>query len=248
MKFEAYEAESKLEATHWWFVVRRDLFKRFIAKLGLKKEANVLDIGTSTGTNLRLLVNMEFTNINGLDFSDHAIEFCRQKGLPAVTKGDICDMPFDDNSMDLVVATDIVEHVPDDQKALDEIYRVLKPGGHALLTVPMFMSLWGPQDDISLHQRRYKRTDFLNLVKKDGFTIKKSFFFNFLLFLPIWLARFVLNRSKHKGKSENDINNPLTNGLFKFIFKVDSLLAPLLHPPFGVSYFCLLQKKTDVEG
>ena len=248
MKFEAYEAESKLEADHWWFVVRRDLFKRFIGKLGLRQDADILDIGTSTGTNLRMLVDLKFNNIRGLDYSDHAIEFCRQKGLPAVTKGDICDMPFEANSMDLVVATDIVEHVEDDQKALDEIHRILKPGGHALLTVPMFMSLWGPQDDISLHQRRYRRTEFRNLIRSENFEIQKAFFFNFLLFLPIWLARLILNRFKQKIESENDINNPFMNSVFKLIFKLDTLMAPLIHPPFGVSYFCLLKKKTDVEG
>ncbi len=247
MKFEAYEAEAKLEATHWWFVVRRELFQKLLIKLNLQKNAAILDVGTSTGTNLRMLTDMGFTTVKGLDYSDHAINFCRQKGLPEVTKGDICDMPFEDNSLDLVVATDIVEHIDNDQKAISEIYRVLKPGAHALITVPMFSSLWGLQDDISLHKRRYRRAEILDLIHTQPFMIVKSFFFNFLLFLPIWAARQIMKVSNPNVESENDVNSPFINKVLTFVFRIDTALAPLIHPPFGVSYLCLLKKPT-IDG
>ena len=62
MDITAYEIENRVEATHWWFVVRRKLFSRLIERLALPADAPVLDIGTSSGTNLRLLKDLGFCN------------------------------------------------------------------------------------------------------------------------------------------------------------------------------------------
>src|SRR6185295_2449287 len=131
-----FEVESRVEATHWWFVARRELFAREIARAGIPLSARVLDIGTSTGTNLRMLKDLGFRDVTGLDATEEAIRFCAEKGLGTVRQGDVCRMPFADGSFDLVLATDIIEHVDDDLQALKEIARVLAPSGQALITVP----------------------------------------------------------------------------------------------------------------
>ena len=74
--------------------------------------------------------------------------------------GDVCHIPHVDNSFDLVLATDIIEHVDNDERALAEINRVLRPGGTAILSVPAFKALWGLQDRISHHKRRYAFSSF----------------------------------------------------------------------------------------
>jgi SAM-dependent methyltransferase len=52
-------------------------------------------------------------------------------------KADICALPFDDNSFDWILCNHVLEHIPSDTKAMQELYRVLKPGGKALLQVPL---------------------------------------------------------------------------------------------------------------
>ena len=54
----------------------------------------------------------------------------------ADVKADICNLPFQDNEFDFIICNHVLEHIPDDTKAMKEIYRVLKPGGTALLQVP----------------------------------------------------------------------------------------------------------------
>src|SRR6266480_4269479 len=142
MDATAYALEAEAEATHWWFTGRRRLFAREIDKTGLSRTSRVLDVGTSTGANLRLLRDLGFRAVDGLDFSQDAIRYCREKGLGLVRLGDVCGMPFVNGSFDLVLATDIIEHVDDDLKALREIGRVLRPGGKVLITVPAFPILW----------------------------------------------------------------------------------------------------------
>src|SRR5450759_4798081 len=96
MDSSTYAVEAEVEAAHWWFVARRRLFADLIADQQVAFDARVLDIGTSTGTNLRMLQELGFSNRLGLDLSDDAIRWCAEKGLGKVEKGDICNLPFKD--------------------------------------------------------------------------------------------------------------------------------------------------------
>jgi SAM-dependent methyltransferase len=240
----AYAVEAAIEASHWWYVGRRGLFAKQIERLGLEPDSPILDVGTSTGANMRMLRNMHFSDVTGLDFSEEAIRFCAAKGFTDVRLGDVCAMPWPDASFALVVATDIIEHVDDHEKAVSEIFRVLKPGGHALITVPAFQSLWGLKDEYAHHKRRYRMGPLLDLIRSAGFTVERSFYFNYILFGPIWLARRVLLRVKPSKRGENQINTPLLNTVLGAVFQVDLATAGALHPPFGVSAL-VLAKKTD---
>jgi len=238
-----YAVESEIEQTHWWFVVRRSLIRSIVNEMKLLPDATILDVGTSTGTNLRMLKEMGFTNYQGLDMSPEAIRWCEEKGLGTVRQGDVCAIPFPDESFDLVLATDIIEHVDDDLQALNELQRVLKKSGRIVITVPTFPSLWGLQDDVSHHKRRYRRRDLLEKLRKSGFECNKGFYFNFLLFAPIWVARQVIRVAKVKLESENQVNTPLLNWILKAIFYLDVALAKILNPPFGVSLLVLARPK-----
>src|SRR5437867_2786553 len=159
MELAVYEYEAAVEEAHWWFVGRRKLFARELTELNLSERSRVLDIGTGTGSNLRLMRQMGVREMVGLDQSETAIRFCEIRGLGVVQLGDIRRLPFEASSFDLILATDVIEHVKEDTKAVAEIRRVLVPGGFALITVPAFPSLWGLQDIQSHHLRRYRREE-----------------------------------------------------------------------------------------
>lgn len=245
MEYSTYEVEAQVEATHWWFVERRRLFGSLIRRLGLPGDARILDIGSSTGTNLRMLRDLGFTRFEGLDMSEESVRWCAEKGLGRVSKGDVCAIPFADASFDLVLATDIVEHVDDDRQAMAEIRRIVKPGGNVLVTVPAFPSLWGLQDEVSHHKRRYRSRQVAALVRAAGLEIRRSFHFNYLLFLPIFLARSIIRRTRAALRSENEINSPLLNRLLGWVFRFDVATAPFLKPPFGVSFLVLAEAPRD---
>jgi SAM-dependent methyltransferase len=238
----AYAAEAGREATHWWFVGRRTLFARELRRAPLGSTPAALDIGTSTGANLRLLRQLGFTQVEGLDNSDDAIRYCADKGLGTVRLGDICAMPFPDASFDLVLATDIIEHVEDDASALREITRVLRPHGRVLLTVPAFQSIWGLQDRVAHHQRRYRRAPLLARLQEAGLRPEHAYYFNYLLFAPIWLARRIIDLLRIDLHSEAEVNSPLLNRILGWIFALDIATAPILRPPFGVSILVVAAK------
>jgi len=242
MQESVYAADARNERDHWWFVGRRKLFAGLIRQLGVTEDAPVLDIGTSSGTNLRLLRDLGFSDVTGLDFSEDAIRFCAQAGLGTVRQGDITAMPFESDQFSLVLATDIIEHVDDDLRALREVARVLKPGHTVLITVPAFPSLWGFQDDVSLHKRRYRMKPLLDRIRAAGLVPRTSFHFNYLLFGPIWSARRLMKVWRHRFHSESELNNPMMNRILTTVFDLDVRLAPKLAPPFGVSILVTAEK------
>lgn len=245
MDLATYAVESAEQEAHWWFVGRRWLFGREIEALIPNRDAAILDVGTSTGTNLAMLRDLGYRNVRGLDLSREAIAFCESKGLGPVHLGDACQMPFEDGSMDLVLATDVIEHLDDDLAGLREIARVLKPGGKVLISVPAFPSLWGLQDRVAHHRRRYRMKLLRDHVERANLRVSRAYHFNFILFLPIWLARRVIDLLGLKFASEAQVNNPPLNGLLSALFHVDLRVAPILRPSFGVSIFAVAERHAD---
>ncbi len=245
MEQGVYEVEAEIEQHHWWFVNRRRLFAQIVAGLDLRSGSRVLDVGTSTGTNLRLLRELGFSQVMGLDMSLLAARFCRDKGLGPVLVGSAQDLPFASARFDLVLATDIIEHLDDDLGGLREIERVLLPGGWMLLTVPAFPSLWSPHDEAAHHKRRYRLESLRQKVAQAGLTLHDSYYFNFLLFPSIWLARQVMAGLRLPVRNENELNTPLMNRVLDLVFSIDVKLAPRLRVPFGVSALVLARKSAE---
>ena len=70
MELSTYSAEAEIEASHWWFIGRRKLFSQILNDWQTGADAKILDVGTSTGTNLRMLRDLGYRNYQGLDLSD----------------------------------------------------------------------------------------------------------------------------------------------------------------------------------
>lgn len=242
MKDSVYDVEAEIEKCHWWFVGRRFLFRKQMMRHSKTTQDRVLDIGCGTGSNLRLLRDRGFQNYIGLDSRENALMYCSKKGFGRVVKGDACALPFQDGTFDFILATDVIEHIDDDALTVREIARVLKSDGKVLITVPTFQSLWGVHDDLSEHKRRYVMPELRSVAAQNGLIVIDSFYFNFFLFLPIWLARKVVRRSGIEIRSENEINSPAINSILKLVFKLDVALAPKIQIPFGVSALCLCRR------
>src|SRR5205807_7355688 len=116
----------------------------------------------------------QFGAAEGVDVSTEGLDFCRARGLSKVKHGAAEALPYEDASFDLVTGLDVVEHLDDDLSGLREMRRVLRPGGRALLFVPAFMFLWGVQDDISHHRRRYTLGELKQRVADAGLSIERA--------------------------------------------------------------------------
>jgi SAM-dependent methyltransferase len=243
MEKNPYDVEAKVESFHWWFVIRRRLLTRLLHSLDVPQEFSAVDIGCGTGSNLRTLGSAGLYKVVGLDRSFYALSLAKSRlNLPLIN-GDLNQLPVRSESFGLIIAMDILEHLEDDANGIRELYRVLKNEGTLILTVPAFGFLWGIQDVVTGHKRRYSRKEILVKLRQGGFTILRSSYFNFFLFFPILIARRMIHLMGLRIESENDVNFPLINFFFKAIFSLEVYVLKYLSFPFGVSILCIGKKK-----
>ncbi len=167
-------------------------------------------------------------------------ERCARVAL--AVQADAADLPFRDRSFDAVFILDVLEHIEGDEVALKEVRRVLRLGGSLLITVPAFMFLFGRQDRVSDHKRRYRRPALVKLVNDLGFEVQYSTYFNTVLFPPIAAARLArrwLRLADGDGKTDFDMRlpRPLELSLEK-LFAAERHAIDRIALPFGVSLLC----------
>jgi SAM-dependent methyltransferase len=237
----SYDVETRVENLHWWFVVRRKLLKSILSSVNVPMNSLTLDIGCGTGSNLRALVSAGLHAI-GLDRSVYALGLVRRKGGFPLLAGDLSHLPIKTRSVGLIIAMDILEHLEHDAEGIFESYRVLNNGGILFITVPAFKSLWGIQDVVTGHKKRYSRKEITSKLEKVGFEILKSSYFNFFLFFPIFIARRLMHLLRLRIRSENEVNFPLLNFFLKTIFSMEPYFLKYFSFPLGVSIFCIARK------
>ena len=244
MQQHTYAIMDRVEDKHWWFVGRRAILESFmrgiVDKLGNAGiNLRILDIGCGTGANLEML--SQFGNAEGVDVSDDALEFCRQKGL-TVQRGLAETLPYEDGSFDVTTALDVIEHLDDDIAGLKEMYRVTKCGGYSLIFVPAFMWLWGVQDDVSNHRIRYNKQQIVERLKQARFSIERATYANWTFFAPILAGRTLMKLTGIKPESENNVNLSALNGVFGKLFSAERFWLKNFNFPFGVSIVVVAKK------
>ena len=118
--------------------------------------------------------------VTALEYSPVAVELAAARGLDVV-RGDARALPFPDESFDLVMSTDVWEHVEEDHAVAREAFRVCRPGGRLLVAVPAGMDLWSGHDVALGHVRRYERDGLVALVEQAGFVVDDTMGWNVLL-------------------------------------------------------------------
>ncbi|MBW3635582.1 MAG: class I SAM-dependent methyltransferase [Armatimonadetes bacterium] len=208
MNPEEYGRMHDLETTYWWFVGRRLLFARLLKDvLAHRDSVRLIDLGCGTGANLPMLREAVGPRgaVFGLDFSPLALQFARGEidgSNLYLSQGDAMRLPLRDEATDCVTMLDVLEHLPDDNRALCEVMRILKPGGVLLLSVPAYQHLWSAHDEALHHFRRYERAQLGRVLRDAGFKIEKLSFAMSLMPPIAWFwRRFVLPFGPHRPKN-----------------------------------------------
>jgi SAM-dependent methyltransferase len=245
MNKEYLQQYIQLEKEHWWFVVRQKILFNFLSKNLITKPQSILNIGAAGGESSKWLA--AFGKVTSVETESLFVELLSAQNLEVVN-ANIVDMPFEDNSFDMVCAFDVIEHVKFDIEAMKEMIRVCKPNGKICIAVPAFNVLWSKHDTVNGHFRRYSKKMLKNLG--DNFVSieqKEATYFNTILFLPILIARKIRNLFlKDKENQQSDFtyfkNNGVVNYILKTIFSIELVLLKFMKLPFGVSLVSVWQK------
>jgi SAM-dependent methyltransferase len=204
---------AELEDDHWWYRERRHLLAKAISGL---TPGRAIDIGAAGGGNTRVLRQHGWDAV-ALEYGADGAEVAHGRGL-ATIRGDATRLPLADASLDLVVAFDLPEHLVDDDAAVAEVHRVLKPTGTYLVAVPADRGLWSDHDEAVDHVRRYTREGLVDLLDRGGFEVTDVRSWNVLL-RPV-----VAMRRKTSSGSDLDDMHPLVNWGLRTIITAERYL------------------------
>jgi 2-polyprenyl-3-methyl-5-hydroxy-6-metoxy-1,4-benzoquinol methylase len=231
----------ELEENHWWFLGRRDILYRLVKSC--RRDAQILEVGCSGGPLIRLLKAHGFKKIRGIDIDEEAIKVCKQRGIDEARVADAENTGFQDQQFDLIIASDILEHIENEEKALSEWNRILKSGGKLIIFVPAFNFLWSGHDERNIHYRRYSKSKLLKVVEREGFTVQRISFWNFSLFLPVCLRRLAYKVVTGAVPGDNLYQaNAFVGKILATILRIENILLSKLNFPFGISIFAIARK------
>jgi SAM-dependent methyltransferase len=243
MERSAYAEMAAIDEIHWWYKARRKIIASLISReIHLRPDATIVEIGCGTGSNLSFL--SRFGRLTGIEPDEVARTFAKARSQVPVIEGRLPDgLPINDQSAEMIVMLDVLEHIDDDLGALRAITQKLKPGGRLLLTVPALPSLWSAHDLEHHHKRRYTDRTLRAVVMDSGLELEKISYFNTLL-LPLIAA--VRGIKSLTGNSTPDTGLPATwlNKVLEAVFSLERFMIGRVPLPLGVSLVMIARARS----
>jgi SAM-dependent methyltransferase len=157
----------------------------------------------------------------------------------------LCCLPFPHASFDLVISTDVIEHIVDDEAALREMRRVLAPSGRVFLTTPAYSWAYSRHDQFLHHVRRYDRVRLRATIEAAGLKLLHASRYNVLLAGPLIVARWLGDRMLRSHPNGSDVGRPvprLAAAALDFVWRSEALLAARLRWPIGLTHVVVLAR------
>lgn len=246
MRKEEYERLFRLEELHWWYRGTRRFFLELLATCCPREASGrVLDAGCGTGGFLVLLREwFHPEEVVGFDLCPEALEMGRTRGLEGLCLASLEDIPFPDDYFSLVTCLDVLYHqdVRDEERALKEIWRVMKPEGYLLLNLPAFRLLRGSHDQAVHGERRYRKRELLPRLDAAGFMVVRATYFNFFLF-PALAAYRLASRVLPFSSSDLWMPPTLLNRILQLMLAIEGKVALRRDLPWGSSLTVLARKQ-----
>jgi SAM-dependent methyltransferase len=224
-----------------------------------RPDSVVMEIGVSSGF---LLADLEARlpdhRVIGADYTHDTLESLgqRMRSVPLV-QFDLTRCPLPEGFADVVVALNVLEHIPDDKAAVAELFRILRPGGTAIIEVPAGAKLFDVYDRALMHFRRYDMAGLAALFEDAGFAVESKSHLGAMLYPAFYLSKR-LNQLRHSNAdfklaqkvAEQQIAATKSGGglLGRTLMHIEDALRPYVNYPVGVR--CLLKavKPVSVAG
>lgn len=226
----------ELYRRHWWFRVRERILVDVIRAQDIPPAAEILDVGCGNGLFFDKLGM--FGNVCGIEVDGGLVP------EDSPHRGRIFDEPlgaprYSTLRFDIITALDVIEHIEDDQRAVEDMLAMLRPGGKLVITVPASMKLWDRHDVINRHYRRYTPDTLRALLAGKGEILELRHLFH-ALFLPK-LAIAVFNRSFKGEAAQHSIPAASINRIMESVGWLEYRALRPLRIPFGTSLLAVLR-------
>jgi SAM-dependent methyltransferase len=249
MKREFAHQYGNLEQWHWWFRGRQRILEMALHR-ELKGQTSLTIASLGCGPIEGVTWLLSFAGRNGriVGIDSDAVHVRANGNIDCIV-GKIEAAPLRSELFDVVLALDVLEHLDDDVAGLLEAVRLLKPDGLLLVTVPALPSLWGTQDTVNQHRRRYTKRTLSRAFAQAQLPRPYITYFNMTLFPAVaavrW-ARRAVGLTRDSG-SDFDNNHPgVVNNLLAALFGMERHLIRRVPMPMGVSLLATLRRSSPL--
>jgi len=234
MDFKDFAAGANQD--HFWFKAKTQLIEQLCQKAATQKSMKILSVGAGTGEDLACFKKMG--SVYAIDIDQNALDLIPASLIAEKKQADACDIPYSDAFFDMVVAFDVIEHIQDDQKMVEEVHRLLKKGGSFVFTVPAFNFLFGGHDRALNHYRRYNKTMMKRLMT--NFKKETLGYWFFWLFFPAVVKRLL---SRNSPSAPISCFPKLVNRVFYTVLSSENkFISRGISFPFGLSLYGIYKK------
>lgn len=225
---------------HWWWRSREAILVRLIHSLGFRPPIEILDVGCGGGYFFAELDRLG--SVRGIEVDESLLaDDCPARDR--IYSKPLGDPFYRNRQFDLITALDVIEHIEDDGKAVDDMLAMLRPGGKMVITVPAFMALWDHHDDINNHLRRYTAGGLRRLLSPRGKILRLRYLFHGIVFLKLLVK--LVNRGAKARIIQHRIPSGIVNRAMIAWCLAEYRWLRWLRIPFGTSVLAVLEKPSD---
>lgn len=236
------------EEKHFWFIARKEFILQNAVKY-IKSKDKIIEIGAGTGNVARYLEKNGYENISVGEMHINGLKYAQSYGMKECYQFDLLNSPFE-NEFEIICMFDVLEHILNDELAIQNVYKMLCNNGKIMITVPSHMWLWNRDDAVAGHKIRYTKKELVRRLKDNGFEVLSSRYF-FISITPLLFLRRILNKDDGSTVKEEEYNsnismNPIISKILLFISRIENKLNKFLPNWFGGSLFIIARKNDTI--
>jgi SAM-dependent methyltransferase len=237
------EATARAERDHFWFRGFRRFIEPLVAEAAGNGRPDILDCGCGTGNNLLML--RRHGRAYGIDLTWAGLQYARGRGERSVARATVGELPFAAERFGLVTSFDVLYSLDDEleRRAIAEMFRVLRPGGHVIVNVAALDALRGNHSVLAAEIRRYSKGDLRRRLEAAGFRVTHSTYTNFSI-LPLVAAVRLKQRLSGHVESNDEITVPSApiNGMLAGVLALEAAALRVINMPVGSSLVAVAVK------
>jgi SAM-dependent methyltransferase len=221
-----------------------------MSQLGGKPGLRLLDVGCSSGFILDdLRQALPEAGLIGADYLRAPLEKLAERlpGIP-ILQFDLRHCPLPDACVDGITCLNVLEHIDDHVSAVQNLFRILKPGGLAHIEVPAGPRLYDIYDEHLMHHRRYRRRDVVKIARAAGFRVERTTHLGFFVYPAFWLVkrrhrdRLSLPAEEIQRLVANHIGSTRRSLALAALFRLETAVGRLIPLPCGIRVIAVLRK------